>query len=103
MSFAPGWIAACLTPEHFSRCSGLRPTLYYLSLRLGVDRPVHWSNRYAADAGLAGWGVSLLHSRVQVRTRGDRSDRAVCYLLHDPFDGVGTLTALRAGAEAVVI
>ena len=45
---------------------------------------------------------SLLRSRVQVRTRGCRSDRAVCYLLHDPFDGVGTLTALRAAAKAVV-
>jgi hypothetical protein len=30
------------------------------------------------------------------------SNRAICYLLHDPFDGVGTPTALRAAAEAVV-
>jgi hypothetical protein len=51
---------------------------------------------------LAGWGVSLLRSRVRVRARGYRNDRAVCYLLHDPFDSVGTLTALRAAAEAVV-
>src|SRR5580704_9129349 len=51
---------------------------------------------------LAGCGVSLLRSRVQVRTRGYRSDRAGWYLLHDPFDGVSTLTALRAAAEAVV-
>jgi hypothetical protein len=26
----------------------------------------------------------------------------VCFLTHDPFDGVGTMTALRAAAEAVV-
>ena len=70
-------------------------------MRQSVNRQAV-ENRYAADAGLADWGVSLLRSRVQVRTRGYRSDRAVCYLLHDPFDGVGTLTALRAAAEAVV-
>ena len=35
-------------------------------------------------------------------SRAARSDRVVCYLLHDPFDGVGTPTALRGGAEAAV-
>ena len=29
-------------------------------------------------------------------------ERASCCLLHDPFDGVGTPTALRAAAEALV-
>ena len=37
-----------------------------------------------------------------VRKRGYRSDRAIRHLLHDLFDGVGTLTALRGIAEAVV-
>jgi len=47
---------------------------------------------------LAGRGIRLLRSRVQVRTRGHRSGRAVCHLLHDLFDGVRTLAALRAAA-----
>ena len=46
--------------------------------------------------------VSFLRSRMEVRARGYSNESAVCYLLHDPFDGVGTLTALRAAAEAVV-
>ena len=51
---------------------------------------------------LAGRRVSLLRSRVQLRARGCTNESAVCYLLHDPSDGVGTLTALCAAAEAVV-
>jgi hypothetical protein len=51
---------------------------------------------------LAGRGVPVLRSRLRVRARGCTNESAVCYLLHDPFDGVGTLAALRAAAEAVV-
>jgi hypothetical protein len=51
---------------------------------------------------LTGWGVSFLRSRVQIRARGNTNERAVCYLLHDPFDGVYAPTALRAAAEAFV-
>jgi hypothetical protein len=47
-------------------------------------------------------GVSFLRSRVQIRARGNTNERAVCYLLHDPFDGKYAPTALRAAAEAFV-
>jgi hypothetical protein len=90
-------------PEHFTPV--LRPAswpLYYLPIRLGVDRRSARRIAMPPMQDLAGWVVSLLRSRVRVRARGYRSDRAVCCLLHDPFDGVGTLTALRAAAEAVV-
>ncbi len=59
-------------------------------------------NRYFLMLNLGRRGALLLRSRVQVRARGCTSEIAVCYLLHDPFDGVGTLTALRAAAETVI-
>ena len=68
----------------------------------GADRSVLLSNRYVPMLDLASRGVSFLRSRLQVRARGCTNESAVCYLLHDPSDGVGTLTALCAAAEAVV-
>src|SRR4029077_18858273 len=61
-------------------------------------RPVHSST---VDAGPCRLG-SLVIAFSCAGSCSTEAIRAVCYLLHDPFDGVGTLTALRATAEAVV-
>lgn len=39
---------------------------------------------------------------MQVGARAYTNECATCYLLHDPFDGVGTPTALSTAAEALV-
>ena len=47
-------------------------------------------------------GRGVIVSRMQVRSRVYTSVCTFCYLPHDQLDGVGTPTALRAPAEALV-
>ena len=86
------------TPEH---CAGAPPApcpVVYLDVRRCPTTQLVDRGRSTLPAGAR----SLLCSRVQVRTRRARSDRAVCYLFHDPLDGVGAPAALHAAAEAVI-
>jgi len=87
-------MAASLIPEHFTPV-----------LRLDFQALTDLVTRQIGTPpmqDLAGCGALLLRSRVRLVLAASDGDRMVCFLIHDPFDGVGTMTALHAAAEAIV-